>query len=153
LAISATVITLILESYSQAVNRSTESARGRWAFGLTVTGFCWALALVPASFLVPVYGGSAAGDAGLVTHQSATLVGENGPWVLSIVALPAVLASIVWFGLHRRCTRSSVRGSALAWAGIVGLFLLSVVAAASVGPILLPAGLLLAAAASLTPSD
>jgi hypothetical protein len=101
---------------------------------------------------MPVYQGTTASDAGLVTHQSATLVGENGARVLVIVALPAVLASIAWLGLHRRCAHASPHGTALAWAAIGSLLLLSVVASLSVGYFFLPAGLLLVAAARVTPT-
>jgi hypothetical protein len=128
------------------------SGRGRWAFGLTVTAFAWGLALVPAALLLPAYQGSISSSNGLTTHTSATLVAENGPWVLAIVALPAVLALIAWFGLHRRCASASKHGGALARTAIALLAILSLLAAASIGPYLLPAALLLVAAARLTPT-
>jgi hypothetical protein len=126
--------------------------RGVWAFVLTIAGFAWALALFPAALLLPAYRGMTASNTGVVTQTTSTLVGENGLWVLAIVALPGVLALIAWFGLHRRCARASKLGAALAWTAIATLWLLSLLAAASVGPSLVPAGLLLAAAAWLTPS-
>jgi energy-converting hydrogenase Eha subunit B len=117
-----------------------------------LTAFCWGLALVPSAWLLPAYQGSASSSSGVVTHTSATLVGENGLWVLGIVAPPAVLALIAWFGLHRRCASTSRRGGALAWTAIAALLVLSLLAAASVGPFLLPVALLLVAAARLTPA-
>jgi hypothetical protein len=135
------------------MNRMPASGRGRWAFALTVTAFSWGLALVPAALLLPAYHGSTtSSNSGVITHPSATLVGENGLWVLGVVGLPAALAVIAWFGLHRRCESASRRGSALAWTAIAALLLLSLLAAASVGPFLLPAALLLIAAARLTPA-
>jgi hypothetical protein len=128
------------------------SGRGRWAFTLTLTALSWGLVLVPAALLLPAYHGSTSSSGGVVTHTSATLVGENGPWLLGIVALPAVLALIAWFGLHRRCASASRGGTALAWTAIAALLLLGLLAAASVGPFLLPAALLLVAAARLTPA-
>jgi hypothetical protein len=128
------------------------SGRGQWAFALTMTAFFWGLALVPAALLLPAYHGSSSSNSGIVTHTSGTLVGENGPWVLGVVGLPALLALIAWFGLHRRCASASRRGAALAWTAIAALLLLSLLAAASVGPFLLPAALLLIAAARLTPN-
>ena len=139
-------------SYSQAVKQSTGNRRGRWAFGLTLAAFSWGAALVPAALLLPAYQGSESSSSGITTHTSATLVGVNGPWVLGIVALPAVLALIAWFGLHRRCEYGSEHGGALAWIAIAALVLLSLLAAASVGPVLLPAALLLLVAARLTPA-
>jgi hypothetical protein len=126
-------------------------SNGRWAFGLTVTAFAWGAALVPAALLLPAYHGDAASSSGAVTHTSATLVGENGFSVLGIVGLPAALALVAWFGLHRRCAGGSSRGAAAAWAAVAVLALLAVVGAASIGPYLLPPVLLLALAARLTP--
>jgi hypothetical protein len=128
------------------------NGRGRWAFALTVTAFTWGLALVPAALLLPAYQGSTSSSSGVTAHTSATLVAENGPWVLGIVAIPALLALVTWFGLHRRCASASKHGGALAWTAIALLAVLSLLAAASIGPYLLPAALLLAAAARLTPT-
>ena len=134
------------------MNRTPASGRGGWAFAFTVAGFAWGVALLPAALLLPAYQGAIASSSGAVTQTSATLVAENGPWVLWIVALPALLAVIAWFGLHRRCASASQYGTVLAWMAIAALLLLSLLAAASVGMFLLPAGLLLAAAARLTPA-
>ena len=71
--------------------------------------------------------------------------------MLGVVALAALLVLIAWFGLHRRCAHGS-NGGGVAWAAIASLLLLSLLAAASVSPFLLPAGLLLAAAAPTDPS-
>ena len=128
------------------------SGRGRWAFALTVTAFTWGLALVPAALLLPAYQGSTSSSSGVTALTSATLVAENGPWVLGLMALPAGLALIAWLGLHRRCASAGKHGGALAWTAIALLALLSVLAAASVGPFLLPAALLLGTAARLTPA-
>ncbi len=134
------------------MNLRLASGRGRWAFALTLTAFAWGLALVPAALLLPAYQGSTSSSNGVTSHTSATLVAENGPWVLGIVALPALLALLAWFGLHRRCASASKHGGALAWTAIAVIAVLSLLAAASIGPYLLPAALLLAAAARLTPT-
>ena len=129
----------------------TANQRGRWAFGLTLAAFSWGVVLIPAALLLPAYQGSESSSSGVTTHTSATLVGVNGSWVLGVVALPALLAVIAWFGLHRRCAYGSEHGGALTWGAIAALVLLSLLAAASVGPFLLPAALLLLVAARLTP--
>jgi hypothetical protein len=134
------------------VTRVPVDGRGRWAFALTVIAFAWGLALVPAALLLPVYQGATSSSSGVTTHTSATLVAVNGPWVLAIVALPAALALVAWFGLHRRCASASTHGGPLAWMAIAALALLSLPAALSVGPSMLPTVLLLAAAARLTPA-
>ena len=139
-------------SYSQAVNRTPANIRGRWAFALTVTAFAWGVALLPAALLLPAYEGASSSSTGVTTHTSATLVAVNGPWVLGVVALPALLALIAWFGLHRRCASTTNYGGALAWTAIAALAALSLLAAASIGLYLLPAALLLVVAARLTPT-
>jgi len=132
--------------------RIPAKSRGRSAFALTVIAFAWGLALVPAALLLPVYQGLTSSSSGVTTHTSATLVAVNGPWVLSVMALPAGLALLAWFGLHRRCASASKHGGPLAWTAIAALAVLSLLGALSVGPFLLPTVLLLGAAARLTPA-
>src|SRR5207248_251183 len=105
---------------------------GRWAFALTLAGFAWGVALVAGAFVVPVYSGlsvSAGSSGEQVTHSySSTLVEENGFGVLIPVAIPLVLAALVWFALHRRCARGSRWGGPIAWSLVAVLGLLGVVA-------------------------
>jgi len=124
--------------------------RGRWAFGLTVAGFAWAFALIPAAFLAPVYSGQRADASGVVSTTS-TLVGENGLSVLLIVALPTVLAALAGAGLHRRCSGERRAAGSLAWIAIGMLAAFCILGAWSIGLYVLPIVLLLAGAATLTP--
>lgn len=122
--------------------------RGRWAFGLTVTAFAWAAALVVGAVLLPVYSVEESGGG----SSSSTLVGENGLGVLLPVAFPAVLTAIVWYALRRKCSRGSRAGGYVAWslAGLLVVFCF--VAILSIGAFVLPVALLLLLAAALTPS-
>jgi hypothetical protein len=113
--------------------------RARWAFGLTVTALAWCTAIVVAAFTVPVY------------SSGATLSAENGTWIALPVAAPAALVALAWIALHRRCSRASRAGTRLAWSSIGLLVAFGLLAAASIGLFLLPAAVLLATAASLTP--
>jgi hypothetical protein len=124
--------------------------RGRLAFGLTVAGFAWAAALVPAALLVPVYSGKTESGSGDSVSTSATLVGENGLGVLLPIAIPAAVAALVWLALHRRCTHGTA--AYWAWSLVALLAAFSFVAAASIGMFLMPIALLLAGAAMLTPA-
>jgi hypothetical protein len=134
--------------------------RGAWAFGLTVAGFGWSLALVGAAFVVPVYsgGGSSATSNGTTTtvhtftSSSSTLVEENGLRVLIPLAIPVALAALVWFALHRRCSRSSRWSGSVAWAAITPLAVFAALTSMSVGMFVLPTVVLLAVAAWLTPA-
>jgi hypothetical protein len=141
----------------------TEVTRGRWAFALTSASVLWALALVPAAFLVPVY---ATGSSSLVirpggahvieTQQgSATLVAVNGASLelLILVALPAVLAAIAWIGLHQLCRRGRMSGRRVATLTIVVLAALTVVTGFSIGAEMLPALVLLVVGRALTPAS
>lgn len=134
------------------MQRPSASTHSGWAFALTVIAFFWGLALVAAALLLPAYQGSTASSTGVTSQTSATLVAVNGPRVLVIVALPAVLALIAWWGLHRRCARGDRSGAVMAWAAIAVLAFLSLLAAASIGLFLLPTAVLLIAAARLTPT-
>lgn len=125
---------------------------GPWAFGLMVAAFVWTLGLVAAAFVAPVYRGATQSTSGVTTGTSATLVGENGAQVLLVAALPALLTGLAGVALHRKCTRGSRRGERLAWLAVWLLGGLAIVAAASIGLYVLPAALLLAAAAALTPA-
>jgi 4-amino-4-deoxy-L-arabinose transferase-like glycosyltransferase len=104
--------------------------------------------------LLPVYdSSSASGPPGISIHSaSSTLVGVNGFGVLAPVALPALIAAVVWFALHRKCSRGSRPSGHLAWTCIAALIVFCMAAAASIGIFVLPAAALLAGAAALTPS-
>jgi hypothetical protein len=134
--------------------KEQSSARGRWAFSLTVLAFGWGVALLVAAFVFPAYSSSAASaPSGIsVPSASSTLVQVNGLGVLVPVGLPALIAAVIWFALHRKCSRGSRPGGYVAWTLITLLIAFSLVAIASIGMFVVPVALLLAGAASLTPS-
>ena len=139
-----------------------KATRGRWAFGLTSASVIWALALVPAAFLVPVYGtagsGPVSGPGGTSTveawHGSATLIAVNGASLrlLIVLALPGALAAIAWGGLHQLCTRGRITGRRVASAAAVLLTALTVLTGFSIGIEMLPALGLLIVGRALTPA-
>jgi hypothetical protein len=106
---------------------------------LTVLAFIWSLGLLVAALVVPVYG-------------TATLVGENGEHVLLVAGAPVALCIVVWFALWRRCSRGGLISGYVAWAGVCVCGMLCVVGIFSIGIFVLPVTVLLALAASLTPS-
>ena len=124
--------------------------RGRWAFGLTATAFAWALALVAAAFLVPVYEGQTGGSDGSGS-TSATLVGENGLGALLPASLPALVTALVWLALHRKCSHGSRSGGRLASALVGLLAVFCLLAILSIGILVVPVAVLLACAARITP--
>lgn len=130
------------------------SFRGPWAFGLTVLAFGWGIALLAAAFALPVYSSSvSSAPSGVsVPSASSTLVQANGLGVLVPVGLPALIAAVIWFALHRKCSRGSRAGGYAAWALIWLLVAFCLVAVASIGMFVFPAAVLLAGAAALTPS-
>jgi hypothetical protein len=130
------------------------STRGRWAFGLTVSAFGWDVALLVAAVVLPAYSASnsSAPPGATVDSASSTLVQANGLGVLVPVGLPALIAAVIWFALHRKCSRASHRSGYVAWALVWLLIAFCLVAIASVGMFLLPVAALLAGAAWLTPS-
>ena len=125
-------------------------ANGRWAFALTVAAFAWGAALVVGAFVLPFYSVEREGPSGTV-KTSETLIGENGLGVLLPVAVPAAVAALVWFALHRQCSRGSLSNRQVARLLIGLLAGFSFLAAASIGMYVIPVALLLAFAAGLTP--
>jgi hypothetical protein len=126
--------------------------RGTSAFSLTALAVCWSAIVLAGAFLLPAYHGESAGSSGAVMHTSATLIGVNGLDAALLLALPLGLTVAAGIGLHLRCSRGSPAGGAGAWLAVGVLAVLAVLGAASVGLFVLPAVLLLAAAARLTPA-
>jgi hypothetical protein len=117
----------------------------------TATGAClWSLALLPYAFFAPAYAGESRFQGGTL-HTSATLVGANGTAIVGVVAVPAVLTLLAWAGLHRRCAYGSSAGTGVAYCAAIALAAFAVVAAASIGPLVLPAAVLLAIAVRAMP--
>ena len=100
----------------------------------------WAVLLLVGAATVPLY------------SDGATLVEANGTGVLYVVAVPAVLGLAAYGGLHLKCARGSGAGSVLAVAAIALLAGFTLLSMLSIGIFVLPATLLLALAAALTPS-
>lgn len=144
------------------MNAEGEASGGRWAFGLTVTAFAWSMALVIAAVFLPVYGATQSeGGSGMVdktTTTTSTLFAETGVGLaglvalLTVVLLPAVSTALVWFCLHRRCSRGSRSSGYLAWALVGVLWAFSLLAVFDLGLFLMPVALLLTCAAILTPT-
>jgi cyanate permease len=111
----------------------------RRALVLTVLAFLWSIGLIVAALVAPVYG-------------PATLVEENGRGVLLVVAAPSVVSALVWIALWRKCSRGGRVSDYVVWAGVSVLAVLCVLGLASIGLVIAPVPLLLARAASLTPS-
>jgi hypothetical protein len=133
--------------------KQQSSSRGRWAFALTLLAFGWGIALLAAAFALPVYSSSvSSAPSGVSVASPATLVQVNGLGVLAPVGLPALIAAVIWFALHRKCSRGSRAGNYAAWALVWLLVAFCLVAIASIGAFVVPAAVLLAGAAALTPS-
>jgi hypothetical protein len=72
---------------------------------------------------------------------------------LIVLALPAVLAGVVWFALHRTCARGSATARRVAAAALGLLAALTLLTGFSIGGEILPVFVLLLIARSLTPTD
>lgn len=127
------------------------SPQGRRAFWLTIAALAWSAALVGGAFVLPLYGSSGASSTGAYWSGSLTLVDVNGLGVLVPVGIPVMISALVWFALHRKCSRGGPIAGYLAWTLVVVLALGCVVAAASIGVLILPVALLLGSAAAITP--
>jgi hypothetical protein len=127
-------------------------SHGRSATLLASGGVLCALALIPLAFFAPVYHGTTVTTGGAVEPMTGTEVGVNGLYVVWLLCIPVALAFVAWAGLHLRCSHASSLGGRAAWAAVVLLLAFTVVGLASVGVFVLPAALLLLAAAALTPA-
>ena len=128
------------------------SRQGRYAFWLTSVAVVWSAALVGGAFTVPVYSSSGTSSTGAHVSGSLTLVAVNGLGVLVPIGIPLLISALVWFALHRKCSRGGRFAGYLAWMLVAVLALGCVVAAASIGLLIVPVALLLGRAAAITPS-
>ena len=80
------------------------------------------------------------------------MVAVNGLGVLVPVGIPLLISAFVWFALHRKCSRGGPIAEYLAWTLVTVLALGCLVAAASIGLLVVPVVLLLGRAAAITPS-
>ena len=126
--------------------------QGRQAFWLTSAAVTWSTALVGGAFTLPVYSSSATSSTGARVFGTLTLVAVNGLGVLVPVGIPLLISALVSFALHRKCSRGGPFAGRLAWMLVAVLALGCVVAAASIGLLVVPVALLLGLAAAITPS-
>lgn len=133
------------------MNARAASHRWRVSVRLSAAALVWSLGLVVAALVAPAYS-TASQSAGVdgVTLGSATLVQENGAWVLILVGIPALVSAIVMLALRAR--RSGARWAApLAWGAIGVLTAEALVGIMSIGLFLIPAIVLLVLAARRSP--
>lgn len=138
------------ERYVSAVSEHARR-QGRRAFGLTVMAAFWSVAILVGAFLWPAYAVESVGPGGHAVSSSQTLVQVNGLGVLVPVLIPAALTVLVWFLLHRRCSRGARWAGTSAWVAIAVLWAFTVITGFSIGDLVLPISLLLTFAARLTP--
>ena len=129
------------------------SPRGWLAFGLAASAVGWALALVAASFVAPAYQGSECGPGGDCTSSSATLFAVNGWWVVELLGGVALVTTLAFWALHRRCATESQTAATVATSCIVLLTAFSWLTGFSIGFFVFPVVLLLTASAVLVPTS
>lgn len=108
--------------------------RGEWmALAVAVV---WSAALIIAATRAPVYRSTTETSSGTVTHDSATLVEENGPAVLLPIGVPLLVSVIVGYALWRREASRGAGPVAWTFTGLLAGF--NLVAMLSIGPFLVP---------------
>lgn len=127
---------------------------GGKAWAWAVLALVWAVALIVAAVFVPVYSteGTAAPGGQTVTLHAQTFVHVNGVLSLIPVALPALLAVVVYASLHHKCARGGWLSGYVAWTFIVLLLAFCVVTSPSIGLFVLPVAGFLSVSASRTPA-
>jgi len=116
----------------------------------------WALGLLVAALLVPVYAGeecqASPGRATVCgSLPSQTLFAANGWRVVEVLAGVVAVAALTFWALHLRCASRTPGAKAAAFFLIALLALVAVAASASIGLFVFPLVLLLIASAALTP--
>jgi hypothetical protein len=119
--------------------------RAEWV-ALTIA-LSWSAALLAAAALAPAYQSTTQTSSGTVTHQSATLVDENGSGVLLIIAVPLLVTVIVGYALWRRGARRGAGPIAWTFTGLLAGF--NLVAMLSIGPFIMPVTACLAVACTI----
>jgi hypothetical protein len=116
---------------------------------VALAGLTWSVVMSIVLVFVPVYSGSSVSRSCQAARSStATLIQVNGWWVLSLLAIPVLLAAAVALPILRTTGIWGVR-RAVVWIGAVILLIFVVLAGFSIGFFYLPAALLLIAAAVL----
>ena len=116
----------------------------------------WSAGLVAAAFFIPSYSSISvvvshpAGPSGLPsTHlvsSTGTLVDVNGLKALAPVGLPLVAVALVAFVLWRRHRKRQSGAGPIAWSAVVLVGVLTLLGILTIGPYLVPVGVLLGAA-------
>jgi hypothetical protein len=127
------------------------SSRGRVAFGLGAAAVGWALLLVASAFFVPTYSGEKCQSGGGCTSTSSTLFAENGWWVVELLLAVTVVAAVAFYALHVVCSKESETAATIAVSCTVLLAVFSFLTGFSIGLLVLPIPLLLAASRSVMP--
>jgi hypothetical protein len=108
----------------------------------------WSVGLLVAALTVPVYERVTLTASGSM-ESSATLVDENGGWVLMVVAIPLVVVAGIALALERRRRVGRSGAGPFAWATCVVLLLFCLITGFSIGLFVLPIALTLVAACAL----
>jgi hypothetical protein len=104
----------------------------------------WSAGPIVAAAVAPAYQSTTETSSGTVTHESATLVDENGPAVLLPVGVPLLVTVIVGYALWRREEGRGAGPIAWTFTGLLASF--NVVAMLSIGLLMLPVTAALAVA-------
>ena len=120
---------------------------GRAASVALLCAAVWALGLLVAGWLVPVYQSTSFSSSGEQTRSTETLVGVNGPGVLIVLAIPLLATLLVAGALLVRPRRGALP---LAWALTALLAGVNLLAMLTIGIFILPvtAALVVACATS-----
>jgi hypothetical protein len=131
----------------KAQPKTAWSGPGRPASVALLLAGGWALGLIVAGFVVPMYRTASESTTGEVTHGSDTLVGVNGPGVVVVLAVPFVLTVLVGCALLLRAHRGALLA---AWTLTVMLAIFTLLAVMSIGFFMVPvtAALIVACVAS-----
>jgi hypothetical protein len=129
--------------------------RGGLASALALAATGWSFLLVVRAFVYPSYSGIECG-ATLdgprdCVSRTATEFEMIGWRIVVFYGAVAVVSFLVLLALHRACVTGSGIATAAAWTGIGLLFGFSWLTGLSIGPLILPAVLLLVVSATVTP--
>ena len=108
---------------------------GRAASVALLCAAVWALGLLVAGWLVPVYQSTSISSSGEQTRSTETLVGVNGPGVLIVLAIPLLATLLVAGALLVRPRRGALP---LAWALTALLAGVNLLAMLTIGIFILP---------------
>lgn len=114
--------------------------------------FFWSGALLVFAIGVPVYESESetstvTSSAVVVTHESLTLVDENGSGVLLVIGVPLLVTIIVGYALWRRGARRGAGSIAWTFTGLLAAF--NLVAMLSIGALIIPVTACLAVACTI----